>query len=546
MFDQAKADRAVRIIECLKLTGDFHGRPFVFQSWNKKIVMDVFGTLNAFGLRQYKDVYVEIPKKNTKSNLGADICIKQLYDKDEPNGLIFFASGDKEQARLDLFDPLVEIITQDSALEKRVKITDSLKEIYNKETGTLLKVLSSDVKTKHGPNPSLVVMDELHAWHGRDLYDVLTHGSGLSRRQPLRIVLTTAGDDPDRVTIGWELHEQAKAVIAARKPGGDKAKDIPTMYPVIFAYEGEDIYNEKHWYEANPMLDIVFPIDAMRELATEAKLNPSKERLFRWLNLNQWITYKLTNWLPLDLWDATVGDWTRADLLGKDCFIGGDFSTTTDLSAICLVFPPQAGLDDWRVLWDCWIPGKHMQDRIEMDHVPYDEWASSAWINVTDGDMIDYIAIRERIQECRKLYHVIEMDVDRSFATMLIQELEQDHLTCVDIPQQYATLTDPMNQLEILLRQKRHVAPFGDDVAAIELPALTHEPHPVARWCFGNTSIARNGNAQIKYIKEHKGKSLLHTKRIDLTAAWVCAMARAKDYKKIKSVYETRGVRTVG
>ena len=180
-----------------------------------------------------------------------------------------------------------------------------------------------------------------------------------------------------------------------------------------------------------------------------------------------------------------------------------------------------------------------MQARIREDHVPYDEWARDAWLQPTEGNIVDYTVIEERILELNKLYKIIESGVDFSFAAMLIQRLEQEHMEFVDVPQQYATLTDPMNMIDVLLNQKIIVD-------GVEVPALTHEAHPVARWCFGNTSIAKNGNAQIKYVKERKGKNLDRTKRIDLTAAWVCSMARAKFYGSSKSVYESRGIRTVG
>ena len=130
-------------------------------------------------------------------------------------------------------------------------------------------------------------------------------------------------------------------------------------------------------------------MEDLRDLANEAKLHPADERLFRWLNLNQWITTKLSSWLPIDLFDATVGEWGRADLLGKECYLGMDLSTTTDLSAICLVFPPQDDFDDWRVIWDCWIPEDNMKDRIREDHVPYDVWAAAGWIQPTEGNVID-------------------------------------------------------------------------------------------------------------------------------------------------------------
>lgn len=530
-FDEAKATKAVGFIQAMKLTGDFHGLPFELMPWQRNIVWDVYGTLNPRGVRQYRYVYVECPKKNAKSQLTSGIGNLHLFNRDEPNGQIVLCAGDREQAEQTIYLPLVEMIEQEPALMKRVKITDSKKLIENKETGTTLKVISAESYTKHGWNISCCVFDELHVQPNRDLYDVMIKGAGLARRQPIWWVITTAGDDPDRVSIAWEVHEKAERILKARKTD-NKGDDIDTWYPVIYAYNGEDIYDEKNWAKANPSLGITLQADDLRDLAKEARLHPADERLFRWLNLNQWLTTKLSGWLPLDLWDSTIGEWSRGDLLGKECYIGMDLSTTTDLSAMALVFPPQDGLDGWRVIWDCWIPEENMRDRIRQDHVPYDQWAAQGWIQPTEGNQIDYTVIEERVQEARKLYKVIELDGDRSFATMLWQRLEQDRLTCVDIPQQYAVLTDPMNMIEVLLRSKK----------------ITHEDHPVARWCFGNTSIVKNGNAQIKYVKERRGKNLDRSKRIDLTVAWVCAMARAKLYETSKSVYERRkrGVRVVG
>jgi phage terminase large subunit-like protein len=527
MFDIRAADRVTRFIELLKLTGDFYGQPFQLMDWQRKIVRDVYGTLLPRGVRQYRYVYVETAKKNAKSQLGSAVGLKHLYDKTEPHGQIVLCAGDREQARVDIYEPLVAMIEQDEELRARVKIRDSLREIENRETGTLLKVVSAEAYTKHGWNISCCIFDELHVQPNRALYDTMIKGAGLARRQPIWWFLTTSGDDPDRVSICWEVHSKAEAVLKARA-AGDTAKDIPTWYPVIYAYNGEDIWNEANWYAANPSLDISLRIEDLRDLAKEAKLAPEDERLFRWLHLSQWPTTKLTSWLPLDLFDATVGTWTRKDMAGEDCYLGGDFSTTTDLSAICLIFPPQREHDDWRVCWDCWIPEQDMQARIKEDRVPYDKWAQDGWIMPTEGDMIDYTSIEEHILELKAQFNIKEMGSDRSFAAMLLQRLTQTGIACVDVPQRVAELTDPMNEIEIQLRSKK----------------VTHENNPLVRWAFGNTSIFVNGNHQKKYVKQHHGKTELRAKRIDPIAAWVCGMARAKFYEAGSgpSVYEDRGI----
>ena len=431
----------------------------------------------------------------------------------ERNGEVYGCAADREQASL-VFDVAVDMIDQLPELKKRAKLTLSQKIITDKVTGTFYKVVSSEAYSKHGLNISACIFDELHAQPNRDLWDVMTKGAGDARRQPLWWVISTAGDDPDRVSIGWEVYEQAKKILEARAIG-DKESDIPTWYPVIYEYLGDDIYNEKNWITANPSLDYTFTTDSLREAAAEAKQRPADERLFRWLRLNQWTTTKLTTWQPLDLFDSTVGAWTRADLMDKECYLGLDLSTTTDLSALAAIFPPQGTQLDWRVIWDCWIPEENMKERIAKDHVPYDQWAAGKWITPTEGNVVDYTKIEAAILEMKKFFKVIELDADRAFATMLIQRLEQAGIICVDVPQTFVSLTDPLNQTEVLLKEGK----------------MTHEANPVARWCFGNTSIAKNGQGFIKFVKEHKGKSVVRTKRIDLTAAWINGMARARFYK---------------
>jgi len=201
-------------------------------------------------------------------------------------------------------------------------------------------------------------------------------------------------------------------------------------------------------------------------------------------------------------------------MVGRDCYMGLDLSTTTDLSAICLLFPPQGTQPDWRAFWEAWIPADNMAERIDRDHVPYNQWAGQQWVNATEGNVIDYTKIEEKILDLSKIYNVLEVVADPAFATMLLQRLQKAGMNVVTVPQTFVNLTDPMNQTEVLLKEKK----------------LTHEANPVARWAFGNTSIAKNGSGLIKFVKETRGRSVVRTKRIDPTAAWITAMARARFY----------------
>lgn len=530
MFSEARAQRAVAFCESLQHTkGKFYGQQFTLLPWEKKIIRDVYGTLREDGTRQYKYAYIEIPKKNGKSELAAGAALYQLFADGEQNGEVYGCAADREQASL-VFDVAVQMIDQNPVLSKRSKITNSQKIITDRTSGTFYKVMSAEAYTKHGLNLSACIFDELHAQPNRDLWDVMTFGAGDARRQPIWWIITTAGDDPDRVSVGWEQHDYAMKILAGEIVD-------PTWYVVVYGYEGDDIYNESNWALANPSLGATIQIDSVREAAEKAKVKPADERLFRWLRLNQWITTKLTTWLPVDLFDATIGDWNRADLLGKDCYLGMDLSTTTDLSSVCAIFPPQGQQQDWRVFWHNWIPENNMVERVRKDHVPYDKWAAAGYVTATPGDVIDYTMIEETILEIKKFYNVIEVDGDRAFATMLLQELEKEGLVCVDVPQTFMVLTDPLNQTEVLLKGKAESAPVEKSEVPVAITGkmlmgrMTHENNLVARWAFGNTSIAKNGQGFIKFVKEHKGKSVVRTRRIDPIAALINGMARARFYK---------------
>jgi phage terminase large subunit-like protein len=524
MFSPKRADHAQNFIESLvHVDGQFFNQPFILLPWEKKIIRDVYGTVKQDGTRQYKNVYIEIPKKNGKSELGAGIALYHTFADGERYGEIYGCAADKKQAGI-IYKTAMRMAEMNPDLAARARMADSLKIIEDKITGSIYEVLSAEAYTKHGFKLSACLFDELHAQPNRGLYDVMTFEAGATRRQPIWWFLTTAGDDPDRTSVGWEAHEYAMKVLA------DPSFD-PTWYVVIFGYQGDDIYNEANWFVANPSLGVTKSLDGMRELALKAKSQPETERLLRWLDLNQWITTKLTTWQPLSLFDNTVGNWTRADLAGKDCFIGMDLSTTTDLSAITGIFPPQGSQLDWRIIFDAFIPADNMKERIDRDHVHYDLWLQSGHLTATPGNIIDYTEIHKRILTWKALYNVKEIDSDRAFATMLLQVLEQDGLVCVDVPQTFVSLTDALNQTEVLLKGK----PPAEDVKAVSgillTGQMTHENSMVARWCFGNTSIATNGQGFKKYVKEHKGKSVDRTKRIDTTAAWITGMARARFYK---------------
>lgn len=502
-IDKNRALEPIEFIQMLKLVDDFYDQPFILQDWQHEVLWNVYGTVREDGYRQYQYAYLEIPKKNGKTTLIAGLGVYHLTC-DGPQGQIYCCAADRSQATL-VYKAAVGMIDQDEELKKILKVTESRKEIENIETGTILKVLSAEAYTKHGINPTVVIFDELHAQPNRDLWDIMTFGAGSARKEPLWWVITTAGDDPDRNSIGWEVHEEAVNI-------RDGELLDPTWYVKIYgAPEDANIYDENVWYEVNPSLGHTISIDTLRTEALKARNSEAKERLFRWLRLNQWISLKRTGWQPLTLWDKTEGKWDLSELTGKKCYPGLDLSSTTDITAAVYLYPPQRGQPDWRFTTDAWIPEDNMKERVSRDHVPYDKWVNQKFMIATPGNVVDYDFVKARIISASKQYNLVTLGTDPWNSRMLTQELMKEGVDVVEIQQNMANMSPAMKMIEQLMKRG----------------LMSHEKNPLARWSWGNVVVAVDGNENIKPMKNKSRE------RIDPTVALINAMATAMLFEKV-------------
>lgn len=513
MFDKAKAAEAIEFIESLNLTGDFHGRPFVLQEWQREVISDVYGTVKDSGFRQYHYAYLEIPKKNGKTETTAALAIYHLVC-DGPGGQIYCCAAEREQAAL-VYRAAKQMIEQDEGLEALLNVIDSKKEIHNRRTGTFLKVLSAEAYSKHGVNPTVVIFDELHAQQKRDLWDFMTFGAGSARKEPLWWVITTAGDDPDKKTIGWEIHEYASKI-------RDGEIIDPTWYVKIFgAPPDADIFDENTWYMANPSLGVSVDIGAVREEALSAKNNEKIERLFRWLRLNQWVSLKRIGWLPITLWDDTESDWNPDELLGQHCYAGVDLSSKIDMTAIAYLFPPRGDVKRWRFILNAWVPEDNMHERVNRDYVEYDTWANDGYLSLSPGNVIDFATIKDHIERTNRMYKIQYFCADPWRLEILRQLLGKEVARkFIEIPQTMAGMSPGMGELERVFRANE----------------ISHTYNPLGRWCFGNVITATDGNENSKPMKDRS------IERIDPIVALINAMAGAIKLEPKKAIYEERGM----
>ena len=506
-YDEEKADRAVNFIEMLPHTkGEWAGKRFWLLPWQERLVRDIFGIVHEDGTRQFRTAYVEIAKKQGKSELAAAIALYLLYADNEPSAEVFSAAADRQQASI-VFDVAKRMVEMTPALNKRSKIMAAGKRIINYSNAGYYQVLSADVANKHGFSISGLCFDELHTQPNRQLWDVLTKGSGDARRQQLVLAITTAGSDKN--SICYEQHLKALDILEGRKID-------PTFYPVVYSVpEDADWSDEKNWYLANPSLGYTVQVDRMREAFQQAKENPAEENVFRTLRLCQWVGSDV-RWIPEDVYDKGNLEIDMEKLKGRDCYAGLDLSSTSDITAFAMVFPPEEEGGQYTVLPHFWLPRETLSLRVRRDHVPYDIWERQGLFHVTEGNVVDYNFVRKTINELAEQFHICEIGVDRWNATQLITDLEGDGFTMVPIGMGFKDMSPGMKELYKLLLEGK----------------VNHGGNPVLKWMAGNV-VAEVDAAE--NIKPSKKKS---TEKIDGIVAWIMGLDRCIRHEQQGSVYD--------
>lgn len=531
-FDTEEADLAVEFIEnfCCHVKGEWAGTPLLLEPWEKDIVRTTFGwKRKADGTRRYRLVFIEIPRKNGKSLLGAAFSLLLLFADGEKGAEVYSAAADREQAAL-IFDVAKQMVQQSQDLSQRCDVFR--RSLFVAETMSVYKVLSADVETKHGLNPSGIIFDELHTQPHRHLWDVLQTGTA-ARQQPLTVVLTTAGlaGEP---SIYNELHDHAEAVLKG-------VVQDDSFLPIIFAIDkdkGEKWSDQDVWRRVNPNLGISVKWSYLIEQFNKAKLSPAYENTFRRLHLNERVN-QIERWIVMEQWDACAGDLSFAELEeqleGEACVLGLDLSTTKDLSACVAVFPRSAmpgepgypterellGKDAKRIVAGFeygdpyeWVdvlaylfcPEEGIRIRGERDRVPYQQWAKEGFLKATPGNAVDHQAIRLFIrEELAKRFYIREICADPAQGHKLLTELANDDgFLVVQLRQGFLSLNAPTKYLDTLYIEGK----------------IRHAGHPVLRWCANNAALETDS---VENWKPSKKRS---TERIDGIAALINGLAR--------------------
>jgi phage terminase large subunit-like protein len=471
------------------------------------LIKPLFGWKHPDGTRVIRTAWIEIPRKNGKSTIASGFAIVLLAADGEQGAEVYSAAGSKEQARI-VFEEAKKMAQASPALRRRVRTYKDA--IVYSPTGGAYKVLSSAAEVAHGLNVSGGVVDEVHTFKSRNLVDAIETGTG-AREQPLIIFITTA-DEGDEQSIYAEKHNYAIKV-------AEGVVQDPTFYAAIWAAEEkDDPFVEATWRKANPGLGTTVKLEYLRKEAERARTTPTYFATFMRLHLNRRV-HGATRFIPLAKWDqrANVQLIREGEFEGKPCYAGMDLSSTTDLTALVLLFPRDDGRKT--VLPFFWMPKNNLAERQRQDRVPYETWERMGLLTATEGDVVDYQAVRLKLNELGKRHEIREVAYDPWNATQLSLELQDDGFTCIPMRQGFASLS----------------APTKDLLAHILAGRWHHGGNPILRWMAANLVVVTDAAGN---VKPNKAKS---TGRIDGLAAAINALDRAARNEGGPSALDLRG-----
>ncbi|MBB3591716.1 phage terminase large subunit-like protein [Rhizobium sp. BK529] len=502
-FDEAKAEKAVQLFpQVFRLTDDrFAGKPFKLAFWQQCIVrllvgwkapIDIIdeqtGETKYEHVRIFRRLMLWIPRKNGKSEFLAALALLFFILDGVVGGQGYVFAKNEDQAKI-IFNKMKAMISMSPQLGDTQVFKKS---IYIPKIRALFELLSGKAEGKHGKSPTVIAGDEMHEWETPDVANFLRQGTG-TRLEPIELYASTAGVKSNRT--GWDLWEESVSILEGRI-------DDPTTLVVIFALDPDDDWaDEANWQKANPSLGISPTLQFLRREAAIAKDNPRAEAHFRCYHANQWID-AVVRWLNLKKWDACAADkkiWRRwrdgEGLKGRKCFAAIDVSSSDDLTALVLAFPPDETCDRWIITARFWVPEDTVARRSKQDRVSYDRWVKDEALEVTPGDYVDQNFVQHALENAMSMFDVSLIGYDPWNATKLYTDMVKDGVDeerFLKMRQGIPTLGEPTKLFERLVVSGK----------------LDHGGHPILRWMAGNVAVKFDDNLNYAPTKKKSAEKI--------------------------------------
>jgi phage terminase large subunit-like protein len=463
------------------------------QPWQCFIVACIFGwKRKRDGLRRFREAYIECPRKNGKSVLGAIFGIEFFAYDGEHGAEVYSGAGTERQAH-EVFTPAKLMLQHGADVREEAGIEIWSKALVRPEDNS--KFWPVVGKPGDGASPSCAIIDEYHEHLTSELYDTMVSGMG-AREQPLTLIITTAGTDlasPCR-----DKHLEAEKVLQGTIENDE-------MFSIIYTIDDEDDWTSPAAIrKANPNFDISVDQDFLLAQQRQAITNPAHQNRFRTKHLCQWCAASVAG--------INAADWNRAadPSLSIDQFNGApaifslDLASKLDICDFVQLFARQIdGQTHYFAFARHYIPEETVEE-VRVNQLAYRKWIAEGRLTATEGAEIDFDEIRADVSDYRSRFQATEVVYDPWRATQLAHQLAKDGATVVEMAQS----------------AKNMAAAFDELLSALKAGRFHHDGDPVLAWMGGNV-VAKSVAKGLTVPSKEKPDS-----KIDGIVAICMALAR--------------------
>ena len=494
MFDEAKADRIVRFIQLMPHTkGRWSAKKerLILQPWQCFIECNLFGWVHKeTGLRRFRIVYEEVPRKNGKSLRLAARGL-YLFAADGEAGAEVYSGATSEKQAHEVFRPAWQMAQKMPSFRSRfgVELSGNPK---NPGTMYVIEDMSKFEtvigKPGDGASPHAALVDEYHEHDTDHMVDTMLTGMG-AREQPMLSIITTAGTN-----IGGPCYEQRRDVIRILE---GEVKD-ETIFGIIYGIDEGDRWDDPaSLIKANPNYEVSVFGDFLLAQLEAAKRSSSKQNAFRTKHLNDWVGAK-SAWMNMLAWQRQKREFEIEDFEGYPCWVGVDLASKLDVAALVMLFRKDGA-------YYC-IPRFYVPEIALEENEKYRTLVLEGAMIATPGEMTDYGFIEQELNElAARGADIQDIAFDPAQATYLMTRLDQSGLPVTEVAQNVRNMSEPMKEVEALTLSRK----------------LWHDGNPTMTWMMGNVVAKVDAKEHIYPRKETKAN------KIDGAVALIMAMARA-------------------
>ena len=459
-LDRKKASKAIRFCEnfCRHHEGPLAPGLIKLELWQKALLSVIFGILDENWDRQFREVFIEIGRKNGKTLIAAAIAEYMMYMDGEYGARVYFVAPKLDQSRL-CFNAFQQMIQKEPELSDVTKKRRT--DIYVPSSNSSAQPLAFSYQKSDGLNPSLTVCDEIASWPGDGglkQYEVLKSALG-ARRQPMLLSISTAGYVRDGIFD--EIFRRATAVIMGTSK---ETRLAPFLYQIDDPEKWNDINELK---KANPNLGVSVSVDYMLEeiAVAEGSISKKVEFLTKYANIPQASSQA---WLTAQDVKKCFGNALTLEDFRHTYALGGiDLSLAVDLTAAVIVIERDG------VSWfftQFFMPENKVEEATARDGLPYRIYAQRGLLTICGENTVDYHAVHKWFQTLEREYEILPLKVgyDRYSAAYLVQDMEADGYDMESVSQG-SNLTGVLIDMEGMIKDGRLRCANDNDLMKVHM-----------------------------------------------------------------------------